>query len=173
MKNRHAQRGSALIVALLILIVMTVLGITAMGSSTMQEKMAGNNRDLALAFQAAEAALRDGERFYEDNVVALGAAFNGKEPGLFPEGANPPIFNAATWANSRVFNGAIEGAAEAPRYIIELIGNISEQNDDLNVQGFGEAAGIGNLTAVRVTARGVGGSANTVVFLQSNYAKRN
>lgn len=173
MKSRHGQSGSALIVALLILIVMTVLGLTAMGGSGMQEKMAGNNRDLALAFQAAEAALRDGESYYENTVVSLGAAFDGTNTGLYPEGSNPQVFNDATWTNSRVYSGAIDGVASTPRYIIELIGEIGEQTDDINIQGYGESSGIGSLTGVRVTARGVGGTANTVVYLQSNYANRN
>jgi type IV pilus assembly protein PilX len=171
--NRSDQRGSALIVSLIILIVMTVLGLTAMSGSGLQEKMAGNNRDMALAFQAAEAALRDGEAYYENTVVSLGAAFNGNNVGLYPQGSNPDIFSDATWTNARVYAGTIDGVAEQPRYIIELIGEIGEQADDINIQGYGESSGIGSMTGVRVTARGVGGNPGTVVYLQSNYANRN
>lgn len=173
MKSGNGQRGSALIVSLLILIVMTLLGLSAMGGSGMQEKMAGNNRDLTLAFQAAEAALRNGETYYENTVVSLGSAFNGSNAGLYPEGSNPDIFAAATWTNARVYGDVIDGVAAQPRYIIELIGEIGEQNNDLNIQGYGESSGIGSMTGVRVTARGVGGTNNTVVYLQSNYANRN
>ena len=52
---RSKQSGSALIISLMILIVMTLIGITGMGTSGLEEKMAGNDRDAALAFQAAEA----------------------------------------------------------------------------------------------------------------------
>lgn len=173
MNHKRDQRGSALIISLIILIVMTVLGLSAMSGSGLQEKMAGNNRDMTLAFQAAEAALRDGEAYYENTVVSLGAAFGGGYPGLYPEGSNPDVFSAATWANSRVYSGSIDGVAEQPRYIIELIGEIGEQTDDINIQGYGESSGIGSKTGVRVTARGVGGTPNTVVVLQSNYANRN
>ena len=55
------QRGAALVVALIMLLVMTVLGITAMQVTRMEERMAGNSRDVNLAFQAAEAGLRDAE----------------------------------------------------------------------------------------------------------------
>lgn len=173
MNSRKAQRGSALIVSLLILIVMTLLGLTAMGGSGLQERMAGNNRDLTLAFQAAEAALRDGETYYENTVVSLGAAFNGSNPGLYPEGSNPDVLSDATWSTARTYSGAIDGVAAQPRYIIELIGEIGEQDDDLNIQGYGESSGIGSMTGVRVTARGVGGTDGTMVYLQSNYANRN
>ena len=56
------QRGAALIVGLIFLVILTLLGVTAMQSSTLEERMAGNARDRNLAFQAAEAALRDAER---------------------------------------------------------------------------------------------------------------
>ncbi len=55
------QKGVVLIVALMFILVMSIVGVTAMQSTIMQERMAGNARDRNLAFQAAEAALRAGE----------------------------------------------------------------------------------------------------------------
>lgn len=55
------QRGVVLIASLLILLLLTLLGLTAMQTTTLEEKMAGNTSDRTLAFQAAEAALRDAE----------------------------------------------------------------------------------------------------------------
>jgi type IV pilus assembly protein PilX len=67
MKFRHfpgyRQAGSAMIVALIFLLLMTLIGTAAMRGSTMQERMAGNTRDWNLAFQSAEAALREAEEF--------------------------------------------------------------------------------------------------------------
>ena len=40
------QRGAVLVVALLMLLIMTVLGVTAMQMSRMEERMAGNSRDI-------------------------------------------------------------------------------------------------------------------------------
>src|SRR6185369_1498016 len=51
----------SLVVALLMLLVMTVLGIAAMQVTRLEERMAGNSRDVNLAFQGAEAGLRDSE----------------------------------------------------------------------------------------------------------------
>ena len=64
------QRGAALVVALIMLLVMTVLGIAAMQVTRMEERMAGNSRDVNLAFQSAEAGLRDAE----------GRIFSGPKP---------------------------------------------------------------------------------------------
>jgi type IV pilus assembly protein PilX len=61
------QRGSALIISLLILLVMTIIGITAMSSSTMEEKMAANDRNQKAIFQNAESSLMTAE----DKVLAL------------------------------------------------------------------------------------------------------
>jgi type IV pilus assembly protein PilX len=55
------ERGVSLVVALIFLIILTILGLTAMRVATMEERMSGNSRDRSLAFQAAEAALRDAE----------------------------------------------------------------------------------------------------------------
>ena len=54
------QQGAVLIMALLLLLIMTLLGVSAMQGSVMDERMAGNMHDHNMAFQAAESGLRDG-----------------------------------------------------------------------------------------------------------------
>ncbi len=61
------QQGAALIVALIMLVLMTLVGVTAMQVTTVQEKMVANSRDLNVAFQAAETALLRGE-YYVKNM---------------------------------------------------------------------------------------------------------
>jgi type IV pilus assembly protein PilX len=56
-----AQGGAILVTSMLLLIILTVLGVTMMRMTNMQERMAGNTRDLNLSLQGAEAALRAGE----------------------------------------------------------------------------------------------------------------
>lgn len=70
------QAGSALVVALIMLLLLTMLGVQGMRTNVMQERMAGNVRDRNLAFQAAEAALRVGETvgdFASDNIELVNA----------------------------------------------------------------------------------------------------
>jgi type IV pilus assembly protein PilX len=57
----HRQQGAVLIVALIFLVILTMLGVTAMTGTTMETRMAGNSRDLGVALNAAEAAMRDAE----------------------------------------------------------------------------------------------------------------
>jgi type IV pilus assembly protein PilX len=166
------QQGSALIISLLILIVMTLIGLTGIGTSTLEEKMAGNTRDQALAFQAAEAALRDGEDYFNNTIVSATSAFNGSIAGLYPKDSHPDVLAASTWDNARIYSGTIDGVKEKPRYIIEFLGPITDATTDININNYGEATGLGNLTAVRVTARATGGTGNSVVVVQSNFSKR-
>lgn len=59
---RHeSQRGVSLVIVMIFLVILSVLGISAMQTSTLSSKVARNQLDRTLAFQAAEAALRDAE----------------------------------------------------------------------------------------------------------------
>lgn len=51
------QRGTALIMSMVILMILTILGITAMGTASLEEKMSGNTQEATRAFQAAESGL--------------------------------------------------------------------------------------------------------------------
>lgn len=51
------QQGVALIMAMVILVILTMLGISSMKSSTLELKMAAGIQDNTMAFQAAESGL--------------------------------------------------------------------------------------------------------------------
>jgi type IV pilus assembly protein PilX len=55
------QRGVALVVALILLLVATLLGLAASRGTALQERMSSNSYDRSLAFQRSEAALRAAE----------------------------------------------------------------------------------------------------------------
>ena len=58
------QRGAVLIASLLILLVLTVLGVAALNTGSLQEKMAFNTQERVAAFHAAESAIRS--MIYDD-----------------------------------------------------------------------------------------------------------
>ncbi len=68
------QRGAVLIFALILLLVMTVLAISGVDNSTLQQRMAGNYSQSVAAFQAAEQGLRVAEEWLYDRL-ANDAAF--------------------------------------------------------------------------------------------------
>ena len=61
-RPRSAQEGASLIVVLLILVVVSILGVGGAQIALMAERGSRNDRDMQMAWQAAEAALIDAER---------------------------------------------------------------------------------------------------------------
>lgn len=61
LNNFNRSKGIALVVALLLLLVTSLLALAGLRGTTLQEHMSGNLYARGLAFQAAESALRSGE----------------------------------------------------------------------------------------------------------------
>lgn len=55
--TRRHERGAVLIVAMIFLIIMTLLAVTGMTTTSLEEKMASNSQETSRAFQAAETGL--------------------------------------------------------------------------------------------------------------------
>lgn len=68
--RRPRQGGVALVVALLLLLVITLVGLAAVHSTIMQQKMASNLYDRQVAFQSSEAALRAAEEWVTSNPTS-------------------------------------------------------------------------------------------------------
>lgn len=61
------QSGATFVTGLIFLVVLTLFGVTAMKTASMEERMSGNLRDRNLALQAAEMTLRYAEQHIRDN----------------------------------------------------------------------------------------------------------
>lgn len=55
--SRSAQRGTALVMSMVVLVILTILGLSAMRVSILETRMAGNLQDSTIAFQSAESGL--------------------------------------------------------------------------------------------------------------------
>lgn len=71
------ETGAALITSLVFLTVLTILGMSTLGTALLESRMAGNIRDRNLAFQAAEIALRDAELYIRDSGRIVGLTEEG------------------------------------------------------------------------------------------------
>lgn len=172
--------GAILFVSLILLIVLTLIGVTALRVSTMEERMAGNMRDRAIAFQAAEAALRAAEKLLGDGAPTAIGTYTGSSctKGVFILVSNVPYFVSVTghtWDGSSVafWNGwpwsssncyytdninltdfdKIGKPIETPRYVIEEMPAVSSGGK-----------------SYRVTAMGYGSSKKAQVILQATFA---
>ena len=164
------NRGSALIIALVFLLVMTLIGVTAMQGTSQQETMAGNMRDRSLAFQAAEAALSNCLRSVQPPVAMPPALPS--PPGLI----NPPLAEGndpgAFWTNYFETNLSIfsNGTTTPPDPPI-LTGVFQDPSCVIEDMNFTDPACLSEPTfnCFRITAHGIGGTAGAIAIVQSLY----
>jgi type IV pilus assembly protein PilX len=98
------NRGSILFISLILLLVITVIGISSISTTGLNEKMASNYSDHNLAFQAAEAALLAGEQHARDVSAILDGAGLSGAPGYFS--CTTTNCFTATCLNGLCFNGS-------------------------------------------------------------------
>lgn len=175
MIKRH-ETGAALIVSLVMLLLMTMIGIFAMRTSIMEEKMAANQIDRDIAFEAAEIALREAEieiLSWTDYPLATN---DGSDKGVWTRDVMDPTSNNATpwwgetsetwWQNNANSIVATKpaGSIGDPRYVIE---EVYKDRGDLESD-----PSTGTKKFYRVTARGLGASTQARVLLQSTVVLR-
>lgn len=168
---QRQQRGVALVVALVLLVVMSLVGISSLRTVTLEERMTAHTYDRSISFQAAEAALKQAEAAIEANkanaayMPVAGAACDAvtgvcgaPNPATLERWlltTSPPWLNAATIANG--------GISITPQYMIEYLGNSFSCAP-------GTPGAATNCSRYRVTARSNAGNDRAVVILQSIYA---
>jgi type IV pilus assembly protein PilX len=168
MRGTRREAGAALITGLIFLVMLTLIAVTAMQSTTLEERMAGNARSRDAAFQAAEAAVRAAE------VVLSGAsvpAFNGSKVGYYAQLANGAAADywkdTHNWGSQSVlYAGTLTGAKEA-RFVVEALpANLGSGGDDSLV-----AKALSGGEIYRITARGVGADGTSSVILQTTFRR--
>ncbi len=168
-KSITKQRGLVLPMVLIFLVVMMLLGTAAIRNVTLEEKMAGNFRNRNLAFQAAEQALRYCENGIQSLAVPIPVNVQGPIAGK-NYWEDPANWEDPTKAVDvpRSENEDVAKAAELadrPKCLVELIDTPAILSA---LETAANNAETGNKkTQYRITARGVGLDANTVVQLQS------
>ena len=190
--GRGAQQGLSLVTTLLFMVAALMLGVSVLSVNVMQERVIGNTKDRDLAFQAAEAALRDAEQDLVANIKPesefTAACTNGLcvPPSQRAVPLSLPVHDAATgfdwsnagqvrrygqYTNAGPFPSATETryVAAQPRYVIEKLGPFGAPIGDTVALGEKPLdTGFG----YRITAQATGARDETVVILQSIYTKR-
>ena len=158
------QSGAALPVALVMLLISTIIGLSSMRSATQQEKISSNLYDRSLAYQAAEAALRAAETAIVDgktsNIIACTEVVNTDDVCS----SIPPVTFTSTNTDWKDADVELPESQELlntgkPQYYIQNLGSTggiaelgSERsaNDDA-YESMGKAAS--GATLYRITAR--------------------
>ena len=169
--HARAQRGISLFLVMTFLVILSILGVTAIQGSGLSARIAGNEADRTLAFQAAESALRDAEKDIRGvcttncrstpispetaDIFGVTCAFGLCLPSATAE---QPVWDIkANWttANRAATLGQFTGTptlpvvSQQPRYLIEYFK-------------------VGESFIYRVTAVGYGAKDTTQVMLQSS-----
>ncbi len=169
--SKPRQSGIVLVVSLIMLLLLTIIGLTGVQVTSLEEKMAGNSKDQNLAFQAAEAAIRAGEANIA-SVVAI-TAFNGSN-GLYGLGASTYNYaTSAAWttAGTAEFNSGFSVNTQ-PRYFVKHIADVEGPEGDISIGNSGDNTPGAKISYFTITARGTGGRDSSQVFLQTYYGKR-
>jgi type IV pilus assembly protein PilX len=173
------QRGAVLIISLIMLLVLTLLGVSSMRTTILEEKMAGNLRDKNTSFQAAETALRDGEALLETLLAT--SSFDGTDGRMGSSDDDPNFFATNTWSDTNAtsdpnyvgsidYSGTMSGVAAQPQYIVKFVKEVVNDTGSLKVGGYGDS-GTNSVNNFRVTAKGVGQSESSSTILQAYYGK--
>jgi type IV pilus assembly protein PilX len=150
----QAQRGMALLVSLVFLLLLTLIGVSSMQNATLQEKMAGSVSLRNQSFQGAEAALRVGESAVQLDSYSL-AVCSGTTQCAPP--AESSTVKAAGFNSTSGVNWIASGDG------FYGVQNIGTTLTAVNVPSNTSA------TLYRVTAVGIAGNSRSVV--ESIYAK--
>ena len=95
-----SQSGAVLFTALVMMVLMTLLAVTMMGNTAIDEKMAQNSQEQNRAFQAAETGIE--MALADVNVLKTSHGFN--DDGTRTDGA--VVTNDSTDASNQIFAGA-------------------------------------------------------------------
>lgn len=166
------ERGAAMVIALVMLLVLTLLATASARMTLMEERMTGNTQDRNIAFQAAEAGLRAGEG--EAQVPVL-PDFDVNASGLYTpaDPGDAPHWELVDWTDEGEVLVSDE-LADAPgllseatvSYIVEELPRVATPGESLAAD-----ATVDEATFYRVTARGVGVSGNAAVTLQTTFKR--
>jgi type IV pilus assembly protein PilX len=161
------QQGVVLFVALILLLILSLLGVTAARMQTVEERMARNEDNRQLGAQSAEAGLRGAETGL---LTGIYTNFSANSNGLYaPLLSNGSPVSTLDWATALPYAGppltAVPAASQTPKFVIESLPSVAVAGDDISVSSLNPSSP--PVTVYRVTAQGVGADGTSTTTLQS------
>jgi type IV pilus assembly protein PilX len=180
--GKSQQTGAVLIVSLILLLVMTILALSSSQAVRLQERMAGNVRDTDLAFQGAEAGLRDAELYIQGLTTWPTACTNTTTTGcmLFETGilqpTTTPVFDlksqdVETWWKvygrdyQTTATNDLPGVQRDPKFVVEKAGKSCDTSEASVTEADCRYY-------FRNVAQAAGGTATSDVRLESTFVRR-
>jgi type IV pilus assembly protein PilX len=175
------QSGAALLTSLLILLILSLLAVSSMQSSSLQERMVSAQREGYMAMEGAELALREAELAIENlaSPASLSAVTGFYEKGTAPRGAD--VFDPSNWSASNTVAVTVPTVnskplfPEAPRYFVEFVGDaqlsVGNESADVNMTNYSHETGAAVAKAFRIVARGTGATGESQRIIEEYYRR--
>jgi len=180
------QNGAVLIIGLILLFSLTLLGVGAMSTNLLQQRMATNMGDVTLAFNAADTLIRREQRWIRtqpDEKVLLAVDCDNNVQCIYYAGKDkknilvttyseqwwedPAVMNQAWWNNNaNPIPSNLANVLLDPRVVIE------RQQYELDTIDIGTTSNPTGTTYYRMTARGTGSTNLSESVLQATISKR-
>mgnify|MGYP001608220707 CR=1 FL=1 len=132
--NSDRQRGTALIMSLVILTLLTILGVSALNISSMRSLITRNDQQKQQSFGSAESALKLGQMYAESLVnppISNGVLSDGSsKTGVYVYSGSGLYKDVSTLA----WSGSDSIAAANGRYIVEFLGERPASGGDPSVK---------------------------------------
>lgn len=136
--------------------------------------------DGQLSLQTVESALEDAETYV--NTLSTVSDFNTTGTnGLYAEGSGPTVdqlFASSTWVTGkyRTSNSfTMQNSSLSAIYFVESLGQmtVAEENlSGMNMTGYGQTTGGGNVNAFRIVVKAGGNSGNAERMVEAQFGKR-
>lgn len=180
--ERSRQRGSVLFVSLILLVVLTLIGVTAARMQTVEERMAQNDDNYQLALTSAEATARDiedriesGSTLYVNGLEAYNTSgswnltqeLTGGGPAALG-GADASIADTspAEFATAALsYNGpAISTVPTQPQFLVEALPPVTDPGNPMCQAGYPPNPAC---VVYRITTVATGGDSGSTVTVQT------
>lgn len=160
------QRGAALVIALLLLLVMTVLGVTALNSSTLQNFMSSAFQQQTTTLAGVENVLLEGEMDVEA-IVTSGVGTRTHFRDLTDDTQTQFVLaNLVDWNSGSPVAQTIGEIGITGNYLIEYMGEFEVPGESIAVGGGLEDS---KIHIFRVSARGGEANRGALRTVQSYY----
>jgi type IV pilus assembly protein PilX len=174
--NSRNQQGAVLVSVMIYMLVLSMIGISSMRGTAMEERMASNHWEHSRAFQSAESALIDAGQWFlfqpdlieassdgTSGVWSIGAVSIAIANGTFDWSSNGLVYGSSSGNSASLFGDLYS----APRYVIEESGFEPSDNDP---DTLAKRTGVFYYS---VSALGNGRSEGTRSVLQTTLEKHN
>lgn len=178
------QTGAVLVTALVLMSILAIVAVATMRSSSMDVTIHKNMKNRSNAFQGAEAAVRAGELWLENEVAGIIPEAMETKPDLsqnqvwsytaseiqdiFSKDENWWSINGESYGPDMTNADYQVGTSLEPRFIIERMGTVDDGSGVLDIS---ERVKNG-IDYFRVTGYSVGTESNAAVLLQTTFALR-